>query len=115
MFPADSPFADKLHTNYVPTDSQISEIDHLLLEPTAELTRVDAQIDEQEVVITKLKAERAVLEAAIDVHRALTMPIRRIPRDIILEIFFSCLPTAHLNALIDPREAPLLLGHICRH
>ncbi|KAF7348206.1 Hexose carrier protein [Mycena sanguinolenta] len=28
--------------------------------------------------------------------------------------FFSCLPSEH-NALIDPGEAPLVLGRICRH
>ncbi|KAJ7080534.1 hypothetical protein C8R44DRAFT_653571, partial [Mycena epipterygia] len=114
MFPADSPFADKLHTNYVPTEPEISEIRNLLVEPADELARVDAQIEEQEVVLSQLKAKRAALEAAIDAHKALTSPIRRVPRDILLEIFFSCLPTAH-NAVIDPHEAPLLLGYICKH
>ncbi|KAJ7367363.1 hypothetical protein DFH08DRAFT_190900 [Mycena albidolilacea] len=30
------------------------------------------------------------------------------------EKYFFCLPSEH-NALIDPAEAPLVLGHICRH
>ncbi|KAF7348283.1 hypothetical protein MSAN_01782000 [Mycena sanguinolenta] len=40
--------------------------------------------------------------------------MRLIPQDILLEIFFACLPTRH-NAPIDHNEAPLLLGRICRH
>ncbi|KAJ7429191.1 hypothetical protein FB451DRAFT_1331066 [Mycena latifolia] len=65
-----------------------------------------------EGVIKQLKGKRASLQSAIDDHRALTSPIRRIPRDVLLEIFFSCLPTEH-NALIDPTEAPMLLGLVC--
>ncbi|KAJ7845374.1 hypothetical protein B0H14DRAFT_974879 [Mycena olivaceomarginata] len=38
------------------------------------------------------------------------IPLRRIPQDILLAIF----PSEH-NTLIDPAEAPLLLGRICRH
>ncbi|KAJ7080517.1 hypothetical protein C8R44DRAFT_555871, partial [Mycena epipterygia] len=102
-----SPFSEKLHTNYVPTDSEISAIRHFLVEPAAELTRLDDQIDE-------LLVKRASLKAAIDAHRALMSPIKRIPQDVLLEIFFSCLPTAH-NAVIDPHEASLLLGNICKH
>ncbi|KAJ6466428.1 hypothetical protein C8R45DRAFT_488794 [Mycena sanguinolenta] len=45
---------------------------------------------------------------------ALISPMRRLPQDVLLEIFSSCLPSEH-NALIDPSEAPLLLGRICRH
>ncbi|KAJ7740267.1 hypothetical protein DFH07DRAFT_690137, partial [Mycena maculata] len=54
------------------------------------------------------------LRTDIDVYRALIPPIRRAPDDVLREIFLSRLPTAH-NALIDPDEAPLLQGHICRH
>ncbi|KAF7346513.1 hypothetical protein MSAN_01879400 [Mycena sanguinolenta] len=45
---------------------------------------------------------------------ALISPMRHIPQDILLEIFFACLPPEH-DAVIDPAEAPLLLGRICRH
>ncbi|KAF8214956.1 hypothetical protein K438DRAFT_1435500, partial [Mycena galopus ATCC 62051] len=54
------------------------------------------------------------LQEPIDAHRALLSPIRRVPKDILLEIFFSCLSSKH-NAPIDPHEAPFVLGHFCRH
>ncbi|KAJ6508566.1 hypothetical protein C8R45DRAFT_967829 [Mycena sanguinolenta] len=40
--------------------------------------------------------------------------MRHIPQDILLEIFFACLPSEH-NAVIDPAEAPLLFGRVSRH
>ncbi|KAJ7080547.1 hypothetical protein C8R44DRAFT_688890, partial [Mycena epipterygia] len=84
MFPAHSPFAEKLNTNYAPSDAEVQQIRALLMEPIDELARVDAQINE-------LLAKRALLKAAIDAHRALTSPMRRIPQDVLLEIFLSCL------------------------
>ncbi|KAF7346505.1 hypothetical protein MSAN_01878600 [Mycena sanguinolenta] len=111
---SDSSFANRLNTNYVPSHSEILEIRALLVDPTEEVARVDAQIEEMELVLTQLKAKRAVLQQSIDAHKALISPMRLIPQDILLEIFFACLPSEH-NALIDPTEAPLLLGRICRH
>ncbi|KAF7348209.1 hypothetical protein MSAN_01774100 [Mycena sanguinolenta] len=111
---ADSPFLNRLHTNYVPSDSEILEIRSLLVDPANELARIDAQIEGMEIALAQLKEQRALLKAPIDVHRALVSPMRRIPQDVLLEIFFACLPTEH-NALIDPGEAPLVLGRICRH
>ncbi|KAF7363966.1 hypothetical protein MSAN_01055100 [Mycena sanguinolenta] len=111
---ADSPFINRLHTNYVPLDSEVLEIRSLLVDPANELARLDAQIKEAEIALDQLKKQRALLKLPIDAHLALISPMRRIPQDVLLEIFFSCLPTEH-NALVDPAEAPLVLGRICRH
>ncbi|KAJ6508274.1 hypothetical protein C8R45DRAFT_966808 [Mycena sanguinolenta] len=67
-----------------------------------------------EIALNQLKEQHASLKAPIDAHKALISPMRCIPQDVLLEIFFACLPSEH-NALIDPAEAPLVLGHICRH
>ncbi|KAJ7057744.1 hypothetical protein C8F01DRAFT_1371843 [Mycena amicta] len=64
-----SPFADVLHTNYIPTDAEIAQIP------------------------------------------LISLP-RRLPRDIVEELFLACLPDDK-NAAIDTTEAPLILGHIC--
>ncbi|KAJ6583963.1 hypothetical protein DFH09DRAFT_1433940 [Mycena vulgaris] len=98
-----SPFAVKLQSNYVPSDEEILEIHGLLLEPLGELARLDTQIDETQ----SLKDE-------IDSYKGLTSLVRRLPQDILQEIFLSCLPT-EWNATVDAREAPLLLGFICRY
>ncbi|KAF7348339.1 hypothetical protein MSAN_01787900 [Mycena sanguinolenta] len=111
---SNSPFANRLNTNYVPSDSEILEIRSLLVDPTEEIARIDAQIAEMELALVQLKEKRGLLQKPIDAHKALISPMRLIPQDILLEIFCSCLPREH-NALIDPNEAPLLLGRISRH
>ncbi|KAJ7845398.1 hypothetical protein B0H14DRAFT_2511012 [Mycena olivaceomarginata] len=110
----ESPFADRLNTNYIPSDSEIVEIRAFLADPVDELARVEARIEEMEIALSQLKELRASLKTPIDAHRALISPMRRMPQDVLSEIFSSCLPSEH-NALIDPAEAPLLLGRICRH
>ncbi|KAF8214886.1 hypothetical protein K438DRAFT_1561983, partial [Mycena galopus ATCC 62051] len=111
---SDSPFTNRLNTNYVPSDSEILQIRTLLVDPSNELAHIDAQIKEMEFALTQLKEQRASLERPVDAHKALISPMRHIPQDVLLEIFFSCLPSEH-NALIDSAEAPLILGRICRH
>ncbi|KAJ6508395.1 hypothetical protein C8R45DRAFT_441657 [Mycena sanguinolenta] len=114
MILSNSRFASRLNTNYVPSDSEILEIRALLVGPTEEIARMDAQIAEMELSLVQLKEKRALLQEPVDAHRALISPMRLVPQDILLEIFFSCLPSQH-NALIDHNEAPLLLGRICRY
>ncbi|KAJ6508328.1 hypothetical protein C8R45DRAFT_440055 [Mycena sanguinolenta] len=111
---ADSPFVSRLHTNYVPLDSEILGIRSLLVDATHEMARIDTQIEAMEIALGQLKKHRASLKLQINAHLALISPIRRVPQDVLLEIFQPCLPTEH-NALIDYAEAPLLLGRICRH
>ncbi|KAF7374450.1 hypothetical protein MSAN_00329100 [Mycena sanguinolenta] len=109
-----SPFVDRLNTNYVPSDPEVLEIRALLAEPEIQLARIDAQIEKMETALAQLKAQRASLKRPIDAHKVLLSPIRRIPHDVLVEIFLACLPSKH-HALIDPTQAPMLLGRICRH
>jgi hypothetical protein len=91
-----SPFTDKL----VPTEAEIKDIRALLMDPI-EQARIQAQIDEMEVIVGQLKAKHSSLKTVIDAHEALISPVRRAPDDVLREIFFACLATAH-NALMDP-------------
>ncbi|KAF7348311.1 hypothetical protein MSAN_01784800 [Mycena sanguinolenta] len=111
---SNSRFTNRLNTNYVPSDPEVLEIHTLLVAPTGKLAQIDAQIEALELTLGQLKEQRAALKAPIDAHKALISPMRRIPQDVLLEIFFACLPTEH-NAVIDPAEAPLVLGRISRH
>ncbi|KAJ6488350.1 hypothetical protein DFH09DRAFT_1209875 [Mycena vulgaris] len=86
--PMASSFSPKLGTNYCPNDDEVVEIRALLVEPTLRLERLDNEI------------------------AALISPVRRLPIDIIQEIFAACMPT-HRNCVMSAREAPVLLGRIC--
>ncbi|KAJ7782565.1 hypothetical protein DFH07DRAFT_791142, partial [Mycena maculata] len=107
-----SPFTLQLGTNYCPTDEEVVEIKALLIEPTLKVKRLDNEIAELQRAIDKLAEERDGLVAYTEAHKALITPIRRLPLDIIQEIFVACLPTRR-NCVMSAREAPVLLGRIC--
>ncbi|KAJ7892808.1 hypothetical protein B0H14DRAFT_2685809, partial [Mycena olivaceomarginata] len=52
------------------------------------------------------------IQAYIGSHKALISHPRRLPVDILREIFVACLPVDR-NAVMSAQEAPLLLGRIC--
>ncbi|KAJ6573531.1 hypothetical protein DFH09DRAFT_1362151 [Mycena vulgaris] len=107
-----SPFTSKLGTNFCPQDKEILEIQTLLLDSTRRLALLDAEITDLQKAIDKLADERERLGAYVDAHKALLSPIRRLPLDIIEEIFAACIPT-HRNCVMSAVEAPVLLGRIC--
>ncbi|KAJ6588782.1 hypothetical protein B0H19DRAFT_1226514 [Mycena capillaripes] len=106
-----SPFAALLGTNYCPHDEEIPEIKALLVGPFLRLKRLDEEIADLQKAIDKLAAERDELGAFVEGHKALISPVRRLPLDIIQEIFVACLPT-HRNCVMHASEAPVLLGRI---
>ncbi|KAF7369861.1 hypothetical protein MSAN_00615100 [Mycena sanguinolenta] len=100
-----SPFSEHFNTNYIPTDAEIEQIRAHLVPHEAELARLEALIQE-------LTAQRDQVKDYIEPHQALISHARRIPQDIVEEVFWNCLPTGH-NAIMSAVEAPLLLGRIC--
>ncbi|KAJ7796600.1 hypothetical protein B0H14DRAFT_3887487 [Mycena olivaceomarginata] len=109
---SESPFAAQLGTNYCPKDNEVLEIQALLVEPTLRLKNLDNEIAELQKAIDKLVEERDGLEVYVDAHKALISPARRLPLDIIQEIFVACIPK-HRNCVMSASEAPVLLGRIC--
>ncbi|KAJ7743315.1 hypothetical protein B0H16DRAFT_1009573 [Mycena metata] len=107
-----SPFASRLGTNYCPSDEEILNIRTFLIEPKSRLKRLDDKIADLQKAIDSLTAERASVRSFVDAHDALLSPLRRLPLDIVQEIFVACLPT-HRNCVMSAAEAPLLLGRIC--
>ena len=101
-----------LNTNYVPSDTERREIFRILQEPQARLSKINDEIERMEATLEEMKRQRDELSQHIDQYRALTSPIRRLPQEILLEIFIHCLPKDH-NTFMSSHEAPLLLGRIC--
>ncbi|TFK42140.1 hypothetical protein BDQ12DRAFT_645626 [Crucibulum laeve] len=105
-------FASRLHTNYVPSDREISHIKQLLVEPQMGLLTLDKEIQRVQGLLNDLLLKRDALQRMLKAHEALISIPRRLPRDILQEIFLHCLPTDR-NAVMSCKEAPLLLGRIC--
>ncbi|KAJ7933953.1 hypothetical protein B0H13DRAFT_687223 [Mycena leptocephala] len=107
-----SPFATQLGTNYCPNDEELAQIKTLLIEPSLQLKHLDDEIASMQKAIEKLTEERESLNAYVTAHKALISPIRRLPLDIIEEIFVACIPM-HRNCVMSADEAPIILGRIC--
>ncbi|KAJ7657786.1 hypothetical protein DFH06DRAFT_1197148 [Mycena polygramma] len=107
-----SPFEPRLGTNFCPTDQELLEIQALLAEPTLRMKHLDDEIADLQKAIDKLAQERDGLGAFVKAHKALISPVRRLPLDIIQEIFLACLPT-YRNCVMSAKEPPVLLGRIC--
>ncbi|KAJ6594553.1 hypothetical protein B0H19DRAFT_900769, partial [Mycena capillaripes] len=107
-----SPFAAQLGTNYCPQDEELAQINDLLIEPCLRLKHLDDEIAVMQKAINKLNEERDALTTYVEAHRALIFPVRRLPLDIMEEIFMACLPT-HRNCVMSAQEAPIILGRIC--
>ncbi|KAJ7785657.1 hypothetical protein B0H16DRAFT_1247991, partial [Mycena metata] len=107
-----SPFTSRLGTNYCPLDEEVLEIQRLLVEPLSRLKGIDDKIAELQKTIDELTQERDSVSTYVETHKALLSPLRRLPLDIIQEIFIACLPT-HRNCVMSAVEVPVLLGRIC--
>ncbi|KAJ7658699.1 hypothetical protein DFH06DRAFT_990172 [Mycena polygramma] len=101
-------------TSFVPSDQELREIRAFLTESRTQLGCLDSEIKVVAARLDQLKSERHLLTEEIATHSSFTAPIRRIPQEMLQEIFLGCLPTDR-NAPIDIREAPLLIGRICRN
>ncbi|KAJ7353519.1 hypothetical protein DFH08DRAFT_692879 [Mycena albidolilacea] len=104
-----SPFTSHLGTNYCPRDEEIPRIKNLLIKPSVRLTRLNDEIAGLRMALDRLIEEHNALSAYVDSHKALLSPIRRLPLDVIEEIFMFCVPYG-----MSATEGPLLLGGICR-
>ncbi|KAJ3850959.1 hypothetical protein EV368DRAFT_66155 [Lentinula lateritia] len=109
-----SPYARILNTNYLPSHAQRREIESFLFGPQQELSRLETEILRVRVILDDLQSQRAEVRQYVKIHRGLLAPIRRLPVEVLTEIFVLCLSTERYPVR-SLREAPLLLTMICRH
>ncbi|KAF8150224.1 hypothetical protein B0H34DRAFT_180458 [Crassisporium funariophilum] len=107
-----SPFVAQCGTNYVPTDDEITQIEKLIQKPTLQLELLETRMEAMRSMLKQLELEHEVLLCAIQRYRALLSPMRRIPIDILQEVFTYCVPSEH-NASMCAEEAPILLTQVC--
>ena len=111
-FSSFSAFTSRRDSNYVATDSESLEIQTFLKLPISRLEELSTQLQELDDQSTQLRNEQSSLLLFISTHRAPISPIRKLPIDILQEIFIACLPTAH-NAVMSRWEPPILLTQVC--
>ncbi|KAJ7101304.1 hypothetical protein B0H15DRAFT_943641 [Mycena belliarum] len=110
----ESPFQSILHTNTIPCDADCRTIREHLTAPQRELVNLDEEISRVQDQLDALTRRKAALDAYVEAHLAMISPARRLPDDVVRDIFAQCLPS-HRNPIVSSDEAPLLLCQICRH
>jgi hypothetical protein len=100
-----SPFLEVFRTNYAPSPEEVTQIRRYVSTPLETLRRV-------EVEISRLRFYQDQLKDVVDPHLALLSPIRRVPIELLQQIFLFCLPEDR-NVCMHASEAPLLLGRVC--
>ncbi|KAJ7025726.1 hypothetical protein C8F04DRAFT_1127358 [Mycena alexandri] len=108
-----TPFEEILNTNTVPSDVDCQRIRELLTGPQIEAAKITDEIRRLQSLICELAKKRDALNHFIDPLVALISPARRLPDDVVVEIFTASLPSDR-NAVIVGAKSPLLLCHICR-
>ncbi|KAJ7212595.1 hypothetical protein GGX14DRAFT_519442 [Mycena pura] len=108
-----SPFENMLHTNFVPSDAQCDYLRAFLVDPRKKLAGLAEKISQLQAMLEETTKKHDELKQYIDAHLALLAPMRRLPGDILREIFVQTLPSTR-NTAISPTEGPLLVSQVCR-
>jgi hypothetical protein len=107
-----SPTPDIIGTYDAPTGLQKYLIRKAIKDGKTDLARLDTEITQVQALLDQLLLERQALVHHVDIHQTLLSPMRRLPSELISEIFFHCLPDEICP--LRAKRAPLILGMVCR-
>ncbi|KAJ7581595.1 hypothetical protein C8J56DRAFT_1029193 [Mycena floridula] len=112
---AESPFQALLHTNHIPSVSEVQQLTEFCAERIDQLTKIDLELQHQpdDAQAQRLQITRDEIQISLQAHQALLSPICRVPLDVLLQIFVKCLPESG-KPLMEAAQAPLLLTHVCK-
>ncbi|KAJ7183780.1 hypothetical protein C8R46DRAFT_519357 [Mycena filopes] len=109
----DTPYRDLLYTNIVPSDEECARIRELVVAPVDEITHLDQDIAALQVTLDRLSRRREKLTEFVEAHLALVSAKRRLPEDILREIFTASLPTERHSLMSRTRDSPLVFTYVC--
>lgn len=101
-----SPVSHLLWTNSRPSDHEIELVLKAIWAVKEELLRLQKDVNDNPGNATVLKWETSACEKYISAHQALLSPIRKLPPEILSEIFSLC---------VAVNGAPWLSCHVCCH
>ena len=105
-------FVALLRNNDIPSESTLQEVKESLKAPLIELQEIEIEIQRLCELVEVMKVKRGSIRRRIDDYNVILSPVRRLPLDVLHEIFLHCLPT-HRNPIMNFSESPLLLTRIC--
>lgn len=109
-----SPVPHLLTSNNPPTPSEACAIKDFLSDARRTRGAIEAEIERNDEALNHLRAKQDALQISIHQHESLLSPIRRVPQDILRQIFYLCLPIPSKISSFDNTIAPLLLTRVCK-
>ncbi|KAJ7157401.1 hypothetical protein C8R46DRAFT_959405 [Mycena filopes] len=100
-----------LTTNTPPSDTEIVHIQGVVEDAQIHLHNLDNSIRDLEVLLTKLRGDHKKAKEDIHRGRAILSIVRRLPDDILAEIFALTLPDPPRR--LPTSRCPWLLGRVC--
>ncbi|KAF9525283.1 hypothetical protein CPB83DRAFT_772315, partial [Crepidotus variabilis] len=99
-------------TNEAPSEELMTRVRGLLAKPLQEIDQVDKEIQRLENNLNAIRDKRIKTQQLVHSYQAVLSPARRLPHDILREIFLHCLP-ANRNPIMSASEAPMVLTRVC--
>ncbi|KAJ7178834.1 hypothetical protein C8R43DRAFT_1118178 [Mycena crocata] len=96
-----------------PTASDIAEIRLQIALATRDVIDLEEEFMRASSAVADVVARRAARRMQVQVLKSILAPIRRIPAEILAEIFGHCVRGEAPSCITNPRAAPLLLGRVC--
>jgi hypothetical protein len=115
--PSTNPFLDLtqlLTSNDVPIDSEVPVIQDIVSEGQKCVDTLDVQLQALHTRLAELLQRRDEKAEHVRQHRAIISPVRRVPQELICEIFALTLSSGMLDDEDRALQPPWYLGHICR-
>lgn len=108
--------ATQIRTNHIPLESEKHQLMQLQLEAETNLSRYDEELSRLRSLTAELEAQRAKLQQLVDGCKGLRAPIRRLPTELLDDIFSRC--DWDSDSSPSPLEyavglSPLCLGGVC--
>ncbi|KAJ7458618.1 hypothetical protein FB451DRAFT_1508047 [Mycena latifolia] len=108
-------FAGLIHTNDPLSDSEALRVKLTLEDTLSALSALDGEISKALLALLKLEKQRRLLDKYVASLKTALSPIRRIPPEILAEIFLLCRNSSLRDvdySVADPRHAPTVLTHV---
>ncbi|KAK0185213.1 hypothetical protein F5146DRAFT_198914 [Armillaria mellea] len=107
-------FDNYLNTNEPLPEAEATRLRHTILQDMSdEMTRLNSEMERVQSLMEEIEKERELLQARIKRYTALISPVRRLPPEILMEIFDLVLSSDQWSLFLRLNEGPWLLGRIC--
>ncbi|KAJ7602852.1 hypothetical protein DFH06DRAFT_354257 [Mycena polygramma] len=103
-----------LTSNQPPLDSDFLTVQSVLFETDARLVSVDDEIARMSQQLEKLKQKRSSLSTYRAQNGSILSLLRRMPPEILGEIFMRTLPSPRRRKKIQIADSPWVLTHVCQ-